>query len=281
MKKICMFILSALLLCTACQPTPEVEFVVNKGDDTVEEKLAAVQDGTAGEGRQTFPDRWDEGPVTENDQLTLTARAEVIQKADGHYPVYRTRQHTVTQEEVVSLLEQLLPAPTSVTIPVDTKADWQQSYQEWLDDLMEQQAWVTAGKPQVGMDRDEAMMSAAEIDRISKEYQRLIAEAPEAAETTPVADFYGLKLNEGARVYELADGSKATVEAMAYSSFVSVDIFKGCSGSGYIYYEMPCWVVFFTWNDGQADLVDNPQVMQEALILNAVDGSIVHGEYGY
>ena len=47
------------------------------------------------------------------------------------------------------------------------------------------------------------------------------------------------------------------------------------------YYEMPCWVVFFTWNDGQADLVDNPQVMQEALILNAVDGSIVHGEYGY
>ena len=47
------------------------------------------------------------------------------------------------------------------------------------------------------------------------------------------------------------------------------------------YYEMPCWVVFFTWNDGQADLIDNPQVMQEALIINAVDGSIVHGEYGY
>lgn len=472
MKKICMFILSALLLCTACQPTPEVEFVVNKGDDTVEEKLTAVQDGTAGEGRQTFPDRWDEGPVTENDQLTLTARAEVIQKADGHYPVYRTRQHTVTQEEVVSLLEQLLPAPTSVTIPVETKADWQQSYQEWLDDLMEQQAWVAAGKPQDGVDRDEAMMSAEEIDRISKEYQRLIAEAPDEAETAPVSDFSGLKLNEGARVYELADGSKATVEAMADSSFMSVEVFKDCSGSGYIYYqytherekalgevkpfltvkmsreaaeemlqkeldrlglsgftvaraapanlcvmgrndgqrpqsagwgfqlrrsyggyplsavsfmdsrallygdqdalaynrpipdemleifvdenglqairclnpkdmvslerenvellpfeqvqmriknalvtgmgtakldqaipctiyrllltpctvrvkdsddyyEMPCWVVFFTWNDGQADLIDNPQVMQEALIINAVDGSIVHGEYGY
>ena len=47
------------------------------------------------------------------------------------------------------------------------------------------------------------------------------------------------------------------------------------------WYEMPCWVVFFTWNDGQAALVDYPQVMQEALILNAVDGSIVHTEYGY
>ncbi len=47
------------------------------------------------------------------------------------------------------------------------------------------------------------------------------------------------------------------------------------------WYEMPCWVVFFTWNDGQATLRDNPQIMQEALILNAVDGSIVHAEYGY
>ena len=47
------------------------------------------------------------------------------------------------------------------------------------------------------------------------------------------------------------------------------------------FYEMPCWVVFFTWNDVQAALVDNPQIMQEALILNAVDGSIVHTEYGY
>ena len=169
MKKICIFILSALLLCTACQPTPEVEFVVNKGDDTVEEKLAAVQDGTAGEGRQTFPNRWDEGPEMVNDRLTLTVRAEVVVKEDGLYPVYRTRQHAVTQEEVVALVEQLLPPPTSVTIPVDTKVDWQQSYQEWLDDLAEQQAWVAAGKPQDGVDRDEAMMSAEEIDRISKE----------------------------------------------------------------------------------------------------------------
>ncbi len=472
MKKICMIMLILILVCTACQPTPEVEFVVNKGDDTVEKKLAAVQDEAKGEGRQTFPSRWDEGPETINDRLTLTVQAEVIAKADSLYPVYRTRQHMVTQEEVVALVEQLLKPPTAVTIPVDTKADWQQSYQEWLDDLAEQQVWVAAGKPRDGEDRDEALMSPEEIDRISKEYQRLIAEAPDEPETTPVSDYSGLKLNEGARVYALMDGTKATVEAMADSSYVSVDIFKGCNGSGYIYYqytyerekalgevkpfltvkmsrktaettlqkeldrlgfsdftvaraapanlcvmgrndstrpqsagwgfqlrrsyggyplspvsfmdsrallygdqealvynrpipdemlevfidenglqairclnpkevvsqesenvellpfeqvqmriknalvtgigaskldqaipctiyrllltpctvrvkdsddyyEMPCWVVFFTWNDGQASLIDNPQVMQEALIINAVDGSIVHGEYGY
>ena len=472
MKKIRIFILIFMLLCAACQPTPEVEFVVNKGDGTVEEKMAAGRDAEAGEGRQTFPARWDEGPMVVNDRLTLTIQAEVIQKQDGLYPVYRTRQHAMTREEAVWLVEQLLPPPTAVTIPVDTKADWKRSYQEWLDDLAEQQAWVAAGKPQDGMDRDEAMMSPEEIDRISKEYQRLIAEAPDEPETTPVSDYSGLKLNEGARVYALMDGAKATVEAMADSSFASVEIFKGCSGSGYIYYqythererelgevkpfltvkmsreaaettlqkeldrlgfsdftvaraapanlcvmgrndsmrpqsagwgfqlrrncggyplsavsfmdsrallygdqdsfaynrpipdemlemfidenglralrylnpkevvslesesvallpfeqvqlrirnalaagmgaskldqpipctiyrllltpctvrvkdsdeyyEMPCWVVFFTWNDGQAALIDNPQVMQEALILNAMDGSVVHGEYGY
>ena len=107
----------------------------------------------------------------------------------------------------MDLLNQLLPPPTARMPLVDTKADWQESYQEWLDDLMEQQAWVAAGKPRDGVDRDENLMSAEEIDRISKEYQRLIAEAPEAAETAPVSDFSGLKLNEGARVYELTDGT--------------------------------------------------------------------------
>ena len=469
-----MFAYSFLLLNLACQPTPEVEFVVNKGDDVVGEKLAASAqaEATTERQQQTFPDRWDEGPVAVNERLTLTVQAEVIQKSDGLYPVYRTRQHGVTQEEVVSLVERLLPPPTSETIPVDTKADWARSYQEWLDDLAEQQAWVAAGKPQDGVDRDEAMMSAAEIDRISKEYQRLIAEAPDELETTSVSDYSGLKLNEGARVYALSDGTRATVDAMADSSYVSIGVFKGCSGAGYIYYqythdrerelgevkpfltvkmakevaeeklqqeldrlgfgdftvsraapanlcaigrnegtrplsagwgfqlrrsyggyplshvsfmdsraliygdeentaynrpipdemlevfidenglqalrylnpkdvvavesenvellpfeqvkmriknalvagigaskldqaipctiyrlllttctvrvkdsddwhEMPCWVVFFTWNDGQAALRDNPQIMQEALILNAVDGSIVHAEYGY
>ncbi|MBQ3488369.1 MAG: hypothetical protein IJA71_08815, partial [Clostridia bacterium] len=217
-----------LLILSACQPTPEVEFVVNKGDDLVETKLAATSDEATGEARQTFPDRWDEGPVAVNERLTLTVRAEVIQKPDGRYPVYRTRQHGLTEGEVVSLLKQLLPPPVSETVPVDTKADWTKAYQEWLDDLAE---------PRDGADRDETIMSPEEIDRISKEYQRLIAEAPDELETTPVSDYSGLKLNEGARVYAFADGSKATVEAMADSSYTSLSVFKGCSGAGYIYYQ--------------------------------------------
>ena len=469
MRKTCIFILSVLILFTACQPTPEVEFVVNKGDDVVEEKLSAAPEGLQTVHVQTFPDRWEEGPTKVNDRLTLTVQAEVIQKDDGVYPVYRTRSLHWAQENVVELLNKLLPPPTARMPLIDTKADWTRSYQEWLDDLSEQQAWIAAGKPDDGAGRDDTIMSPEEIDRISKEYQRLIREAPDDLESTPVSDFTGLALNTGTCIYALSDGTKASVDAFVDSSYTDVSVFKDCGGSGYIYYqythdrerelgdvkpfltvklsreqaeetlfreldrlglgeftvsraapanlcamgrseegrplsagwgfqlrrsnggyplssvsfmdsraliygdadsytvnrpvpdemlelfidegglralrylnpkeevspesenvellpfeqiqmriknalvagtyadqpipctiyrlllttctvrvknsddfyEMPCWVVFFTWNDVQAAQRDNPQIMQEALILNAVDGSIVHTEYGY
>ena len=472
MKRIvCLFFAAILLAAAGCQPTPEGEFVVNKGDNTVEEKLAAPEDAGERPAVQTFPDRWDEGPTAVNDRLTLTVKAEVIQKPDGLYPVYRTRSVTCTQEQVVDLLNQLLPPPTARMPLVDTKADWTLAYQEWLDDLAEQQAWIAAGKPKDGVDRDEAVMSAEDIDRLSREYQQLIQEAPEELESTPVSDFTGLELNAGTSIYALSDGTRASVNAYVSPDVTEISVCKDCSGSGYIYYqytyererelgevkpfltvklsqeqaeqtlqaelerlgltdftvalaapanlclmgrseqmrplsagwgfqlrrsnggyplsrvgfmdsrallygdedalifnrpipdemielfidegglraiqyrnpketvslesenvellpfeqvqmriknalvvgigaskldqpipctvyrlllttctvrvkdsddfyEMPCWVVFFTWNDAQADRIDNPQFKQEALILNAVDGSIVHGEYG-
>ena len=469
MKRICIFIFSFILIFTACQPTPEVEFVVNKGDEVVEEKLNAPQEGAERMIVQTFPDRWDEGPTKVNDRLTLTAEAEVVQKADGLYPVYRTRSVTWTQGEVAELLNKLLAPPVARMPLVDTKEDWKRAYQEWLDDLSEQQAWIAAGKPNDGMDRDDTIMSSEEIERISREYQQLIREAPDALESTPVSDFTSLELNTGTGIYALSDGTKASVDAQVIIGFTELSVFKDCSGSGYIYYqytyererelgevkpfltvklskeqaeetltreierlgltdyavsraapanlcvmgrseegrplsagwgfqlrrsnggyplsavsfmdsraliygdmdnyavnrpipdemieifidegglrairflnpketvalesenvellpfeqvqmriknalvagtyadqpipcniyrlllttctvrvkdsddyyEMPCWVVFFTWNDAQFARRDEPQIMQEALILNAVDGSVVHGEYGY
>jgi len=469
MKRVTFLFLLLLLLLSACQPTPEVEFVVNKGDDVVGQRLAEAETTPS---IQTFPDRWDEGPLKVNDRLTLTFQAEVVQKGDGTYPVYRTRSVTWTRDQVVALLNRLLPPPTARMPLGDTKEDWARSYQEWLDDLAEQQARVAAGQPQDGVDRDGTMMSAEEIDRISKEYQRLIQEAPDELESTPVSDFSGLPLNEGTSIYALSDGTKASVDAHVSADFTDIRVCKDCSGSGYIYYqythererelgevkpfltvklpqaqaeqtlqaelerlglqdftvarcapanlcvmgrgeetrplaagwgfqlrrsnggyplsgvsfmdsrslaygeedtfavnrpipdemieafidesglraltirnprevvalesenvellpmdqvrlrirnalvagigaskmdqaipctiyrlllttcpvrvkdsddfyEMPCWVVFFTWNDAQTAQRDNPQIMQEALILNAVDGSIVHAEYGY
>ena len=52
MKRIvCVFVAAIVLAAAGCQPTPEVEFVVNKGDDVVEEKLASpLQNDTAQDG---------------------------------------------------------------------------------------------------------------------------------------------------------------------------------------------------------------------------------------
>ena len=161
-----------------------------------------------------------------NDRLTLTVRAEVIQKADGVYPVYRTRSVIWTQEQVAALLNQLLPPPVAETPLVDTKADWTKAYQEWLDDLSEQQVWVAAGKPDDGVDRDEYIMSAQEIDSIFQMYQHLIDEAPESVESTPVSDYTGLQLNTDEHLYTLSDGTRASVRVHADADFTDIHCFR-------------------------------------------------------
>ena len=47
------------------------------------------------------------------------------------------------------------------------------------------------------------------------------------------------------------------------------------------YYEMPCYVVYYDpWQRPESSRNDKT-TMQEALLINAVDGSIVHTDYGY
>ena len=47
------------------------------------------------------------------------------------------------------------------------------------------------------------------------------------------------------------------------------------------YYEMPCYAVYFDpWQRPDSSRNDKT-MMQETLLLNAVDGSIIHTDYGY
>ena len=45
------------------------------------------------------------------------------------------------------------------------------------------------------------------------------------------------------------------------------------------YYEMPCWVVLFDGWPGQER--DNQNMRQDSLVINAVDGTVVHSKAGY
>ena len=110
MKKLILLLLASLLLC-ACVQTPETEFVVNKGDNSVEEKMSSTAESSA----QTFPAHWQEDPYTVNDYLSVSIDAEILQKTDGLYPVYRTRSAEISPEEALKYVNALLPAPTSVS----------------------------------------------------------------------------------------------------------------------------------------------------------------------
>ena len=93
MKRI-IAVLLMLCMLAACVPTPGTEFVVNKGDKTVEQKLSTTYDK-----EQHFPARWDEDTYDANEYLSISFNAEVMTKADGLYPVYRTRSAEITGED--------------------------------------------------------------------------------------------------------------------------------------------------------------------------------------
>lgn len=246
MKRILIVLLAALLL-AACQPTPEQEYIVNKGDNVVGDKLSAtpvpiepVEDevdakaaesehepsdeppAAAPQGPQTFPARWDED-FTVSDALSIRFAADVIARADGVYPVFRSREAKMDVQTAVSVLDTLLPAPVSVAPNAMTKADYIEQYKDYLARVDEQQAWVDAGKPE--MDRDGTVWTPEEIEKQSKWYQDQINAAPETNDAHAVSDYRSISVG-GTFVYTLKDGDSAFVEL--YPQRIAVGL--GCKG---------------------------------------------------
>lgn len=81
MKRIIILCL-LLALVVACVPTPEQEFVVNKGDGVLTQKIA---DGPAEEKRFDAPSRVDD--IIETDGLTVELAADVVLPEVDRYPV--------------------------------------------------------------------------------------------------------------------------------------------------------------------------------------------------
>ena len=254
MKRI-IAILLMLCMLAACVPTPDHEFVVSKSDDVVEQKLSAtpvpanVPEDTVSQNAdpnelkteqtqqtavlapQTFPDRWDEDAEKYSDHLSIAVHADIVQRADGLYPVYRTRGMEIDAEKATTLVSALLPKPTEVYTQEPTKDDIKLEMEQYLEEADAKLAWQAAGKPDDGVDRDETELTQEEVDAQLKEYAEQIEKAPEKLETTPVSDYSGLKLNCTSG-FTLAGGGKASVSWR--KEFVVVS--KGCSNFGYNYY---------------------------------------------
>ncbi len=251
MKRLFILLLATLMF-AACLPTPEQEYVINKGDDVVEQKINATpkpaeasvtvqpnedtsevpsEPSDAPAEKQVFPDRWDEDAQKVNEKISIAAHADVLQRADGRYPVYRTKDEPMTEAEAIKLVTALLPKPTEAYVYETTKEDWKNMLQDYLDMVAEQQAWVDAGKPDWG-DRDETVFTSEEIEEQTNWYMEQIKNAPDKLETKPVSDYSGLKANTRI-IYTLESGDKAFVQL--YNGGVTVS--KSCTGFGYVYYD--------------------------------------------
>jgi len=228
MKRICTLMLVILLLtAAACQPTPGEDYVVNKKDSGAAAKL---QEGAEARGAQTLPERWDE--VYETEPMTLTFHAPIVQKEDGLYPVYRTRQAPLTEGEIVGYLNILFPDPVTVRQNLPTKADIQREMEWYLNDAEATLAWQDAGRPDDGVDRDETPITREEVNEELKNYQERINQAPDENQASPVTAYHVPTSQEGPLVYGLRSGASLIV----YPSW-NGNLFAGLgSRDSYVYY---------------------------------------------
>lgn len=262
MKRLSILLL-VLLMLTACLPTPEHEYVINKSDNTVEEKIsatpkteestvelqpstntvesaAAMQPSTetsksaeaAAEALapQRFPDRWDEDAADVNAYVSIAVHADLIQKADGLYPVYQIKDAPMTEADAQSLAEKILGKPTEAYISELTKEYWKNQLQNYLDEVAAWEEWVAVGSPN-DVDHDGEGFTPEDVEAQTAWYMAKIQSAPDTLETKPVSDYSGLHENSEA-VYTLASGEKATITYRR-----GFQIFRNCASSGAIYTE--------------------------------------------
>ncbi|MDO4565581.1 MAG: DUF6034 family protein [Clostridia bacterium] len=120
MKKAWIIILATILLLTACQPTPEEDVVINRGDTDVDAIIAASPLPTsevsqsddpalvkASEGQNpVFPTRYEN--KIENDATSLVIDAEVITNGLTSYPVYEVKRKTFDAEQVRAIAGEII-----------------------------------------------------------------------------------------------------------------------------------------------------------------------------
>ena len=123
MKKLLAISLCILMLALCgCQPTPDDEYVVNKGDNTAEEKINATPlptsaVGTAPVGTEpadtentevdhgfenaayqpVFPEHWDDSIKTDYKEIIINA--DITTSGQLSYPVHLVKRHAETTEE--------------------------------------------------------------------------------------------------------------------------------------------------------------------------------------
>lgn len=256
MKRIVIFGL-LLTLFLACFSMPEKAFAVNKGDSAVEQQLNTMPDPDSASigARQTFPDRWDEDPIAENEHLVVRAAADVHTKPDGIYPMYRTRFMVITKDMVINMAIKCLDKPTVSAEDMMTKDGWGQALQQFLDARARYDEWVKAGKPNDWTNVDAYEWTPEQIEEQTNWYMEQIKNAPEVLSEKTAKKHSDLKPQLS---FELASGEIASVY-YGYQYFI---IAKGCKNDPHVY-DAYQYSEDLRWKEGEYKLWQGSNLTRE------------------
>ena len=245
-KRICAALLTGLfLLLTACQPTPEEDIVVNRGDGALEAAIAA----TAVPSEQPLLPVDEVGQRVEHwtDELTIrgltcTIDADIVLPDNKIFPVYRVRQRPLDAKTVTETLATLLAGATGARETTRTR-------EEVLLDLMLARRGsyaiydgVGVWEPYDGQEED--------IARLEEELQTIGEE-----EFGPVPDTVPL---DTPYTYALPDGGRIRVR-------LSQDGLYAAAFGAYSGVQPESWVVYGDAYPGEpkGTMLQNVKISQE------------------
>ena len=109
-------ILASASFLSACQPTPEVEPVPNKGDNIAGQKIEASAvpaadtsspEGSATQAPPVFPEHWYEDIRSSTGRMLVDA--DVVTTGQTTFPVYSIKRAVIDQELLQPMLDYFFP----------------------------------------------------------------------------------------------------------------------------------------------------------------------------
>ena len=144
-RKLCLWLAAGgMAIGLACQPTPETEFIVNRGDNLAEKRIEETPAPTGSGTDQplpTFavPERWTD--VIETKVTTIPIDAEIVTSGQTVFPV-RTVERTAIQEDMMlSLWRAFFPDAVAwhSGLSFYTRKDYENALKSAVDQLPTQE----------------------------------------------------------------------------------------------------------------------------------------------
>ena len=114
MRNICIIILSFLLLCVGCQPTPEQDAVKQKNTNQLIEAVKEAEQAAPAPVpvKEQMPERFQCDFVTETRQVHVQADVPIRVLTEGTFPLIRVQRRQFTNEERLTVYQRLFDSET-------------------------------------------------------------------------------------------------------------------------------------------------------------------------